>query len=85
MNVPLKTEKQEKTKSGVTKGEGKILAGIARGTIRWLFRYYQFLSTLEKIWLRFSQAARQRKHCVNGDWPCQWDMAIFDIHRIHTA
>jgi len=34
MNGPLKTEKQEKTKSGVTKGEGKILTGIARRTIR---------------------------------------------------
>ena len=24
--------------------------------------------------------------CVNGDWPCQWEMAIFDPspHRIHT-
>ena len=23
-------------------------------------------------------------HCVNGDWLCQWKMAIFDPHRIHT-
>ena len=22
--------------------------------------------------------------CVNGDWLCQWEMAIFDPHRIHT-
>jgi len=24
------------------------------------------------------------QHCVNGDWLCQWEMAIFDPHRIHT-
>ena len=25
-----------------------------------------------------SRAARQRQPCVNGDWLCQWEMAIFD-------
>ena len=30
------------------------------------------------------RAARQRQRCVNGDWPCQWEMAIFDPHRIQT-
>jgi len=25
-----------------------------------------------------SLAARQRQPCVNGDWLCQWEMAIFD-------
>jgi len=31
-----------------------------------------------------SRAARKRQPCVNGDWLCQWEMAIFDPHRIHT-
>ena len=25
-----------------------------------------------------------RQPCVNGDWLCQWEMAIFDPHRLHT-
>ena len=31
-----------------------------------------------------SRAARYSQPCVNGDWLCQWEMAIFDPHRMHT-
>ena len=35
-------------------------------------------------WAEISRAAQQRQPCVNGDWPCKWEMAIFEAHRIHA-
>jgi len=38
--------------------------------------YFSSLLTIGTTWLR--------QPCVNGDWLCQWEIAIFVPHRIHT-
>ena len=46
-------------------------SGICRGI-------FLLLSLLLQILTDKSRAARQRQPCVNDDWPCQWERAIFD-------
>ena len=43
---------------------------------------WTFFNQLIQFYHRLRGSAMQP--CVNSDWLCQWEMAIFDPHRIHT-